>query len=574
MAKQAVLTTEFKLYIDGQKVSDAVKGMVAEITVDQSVHMPHMFTIRLYDPQLKMLDQGPFDLTKVVKITASDSANQPTTLIEGEVTALEPIFGQDMVAELIVRGYDRTHRLYRETKSRAFLNKKDSDLAQELGQEANLSVVVDPTSTVYDHIFQHNQTNLAFLMQRAWRIGYDCYLNEGTLHFCKPKNSGSSLTLTWGDDLLSFRPRVTLAEQVDEVIVRGWDIEKQEAIVGKASDGHLYPDIKESQNGAAWGGEFGNGKVVLVNYPVVSQAEADTLANARLDEASGAFILAEGEALRRPDLKAGQMVALKLLGKRLSGRYLITSVTHSYTPEGFYSRFSVRGSRTGLLTDHFQKREPVKRWPGVVTAVVTNTDDPKNWGRIKVKFPWMTEDAESDWARVVVPGAGPEAGFYLLPEVNDEVLVIFEHGDFSRPYVIGGMWNGKHVVPPPINEAGQNERPLIRSWHSRTGHAITMYDDSKSKIEIKSSKGISIVIDDSNNKITISGSAEVHIQSEANMKLEAGGNLDMKASGAVTLEAGDSLDIKATRNMKLEAINTDINGSAQVAVTGAVIKLN
>ena len=64
------------------------------------------------------------------------------------------------------------------------------------------------------------------------------------------------------------------------------------------------------------------------------------------------------------------------------------------------------------------------------------------------------------------------------------------------------------------------------------------------------------------------------IQSEANMKLEAGGNLDMKATGAVTLEAGDSLDIKATQKMKLEAINTDINGSAQVSVTGAVIKLN
>lgn len=558
MADQTVLTTEFKIFVDGQPISDVVKGMVAEVTVDQNVHMPHMFTVRLYDPLLKMLDEGPFDLTRTVKITVSDAKNQPKTLMQGEITALEPIFGEGMVAELLVRGYDRTHRLYRETKSRAFLNKKDSDLAQELAQEAGLDVMVDPTSTVYDHLYQHNQTNLAFLMQRAWRIGYDCYLDDKTLYFCEPKNSGSSLTLTWGDDLIRFRPRMTLAEQVDEVMVRGWDVEKQQAIVGKASEGGLYPAIKESQNGAGWAGEFGAGKLVLVNHPVVSQAEADALAKARLDERSGAFVLAEGEALRRPDLRAGQMVELKLLGKRLSGKYLMTSVTHSYTPEGFHSRFTVRGSRTGLLVDQLQNREPMKRWYGLVTAVVTNTDDPKNWGRVKVKFPWLTEEAESDWARLATPGAGPDAGLFVLPEVNDEVLVAFEHGDFSRPYIIGSLWNGKHSPPPPAHEAGKNERPLIHTWYSRTGHAITLHDDNKNKIEIKSSKGLSIVIDDNSNKITISGSAEVAIKSDANMILEAGGNLDVKAAG----------------NMKLEAINLDISGSAQVAVSAGLVKLN
>jgi phage protein D len=566
MENETVLTTEFKIFVDGQKITNAIKTMVAEVTVDQNVHMPHMFTMRLYDPKLDILDEGPFDLTKKVKITASDSKNQPTVLIEGEITALEPVFGVGMVAELVVRGYDRTHRLYRETKSRAFLNKKDSDLAQELGQEAGLDVLVDPTDMVYDHIYQHNQTNLAFLMQRAWRIGYDCYLDDGALYFCKPKNSGGGLTLTWGDDLVNFRPRMTLAEQVDEVMVRGWDIDKQQAIVGMATDGELYPQIKESQSGAAWAGEFGPGKLVLVNHPVVTQAEADALAKARLDERSGAFILAEGEALRRPDLKAGQVVELKLLGRRLSGKYLVTAVTHSYTPEGFRSRFTVRGARTGLLLEQFQNRDLVKRWYGAVTAVVTNTDDPKNWGRVKVKFPWLTEDAESDWARMVAPGAGPKAGFFMLPEVNDEVLVAFEHGDFSRPYVIGTMWNGKHAPPPPVDEASKHERPLVRTWYSRTGHAITMYDDSKSKVEIKSSKGLSIVIDDNSNKITISGSAEVEISSDANMKLEAGGDLEMKASGSMNLDAA-KLEINGHTNV-------NISGKAQVAVSGGLIKLN
>jgi uncharacterized protein involved in type VI secretion and phage assembly len=189
----------------------------------------------------------------------------------------------------------------------------------------------------------------------------------------------------------------------------------------------------------------------------------------------------------------------------------------------------------------------------------------------------MTEDAESDWARLCAPGAGPEAGFHALPAVDEEVLVAFEHGDFSRPFILGGMWNGQYQVPPTVAGAGQNERPLIRTWHSRTGHAITLFDDSNnnvdlitagghsisvddanSKIEIKSSGGITIKIDDNASKITIEGSNEVEVKANTNMKLEAGANMDIKANG----------------NLKLNGANVEVNGSAQVAVKGGVVRLN
>lgn len=571
------LSTELHIKIGGQKIDNQLRALVAEVVVDQHVHLPHMFTIRLYDPGLALLDGGPFDLTKEVEIGAGDAENQVTTLIKGEITALEPSFDEGMVAELLVRGYDKSHRLYRETKSRAFLNKKDSELAKELAKEGDLEVDAEDSIAVYDHVYQHNQSNLAFLMQRAWRIGYECYVEDGKLYFRSPAPNGSAVALNWGEDLLSFRPRMTLAEQVDEVIVKGWDVEKQQPIVGQAQEGNLYPEVEESKNGAEWAGAFGTGKLVIVDQPVISQAEADKLATARLDERSGAFIEAEGTAFRRPDIRAGKMVELKLLGQRFSGKYLVTSATHIYNSEGFSTHFTVRGARTGLLAEQARRQRPLTRWPGVVTAVVTNTDDPQTWGRVKVKFPWMTEDAESDWARLCAPGAGPEAGFHALPAVDDEVLVAFEHGDFSRPFVLGGMWNGQYQVPPTVAGAGQNERPLVRTWHSRTGHAITMYDDSKnkveiitagghtvsiddasSKIEIKSQAGLTINIDDSGNKISINGSNEVEIKANTNMKLEAGANIDIKANG----------------NLKLDGANVEVNGSAQVAVKGGMVRLN
>jgi phage protein D len=120
-----------------------------------------------------------------------------------------------------------------------------------------------------------------------------------------------------------------------------------------------------------------SGKVVIVDQPVVSQAEADALAAARMDELSGAFVEADGLAFRRPDITAGQMVKLEALGKRFSGTYLVTGARHEYTAQGLRTTFTVRGSRTGLLTEQLLHQPPLDRWPGVVTAVITNTEDPK-----------------------------------------------------------------------------------------------------------------------------------------------------------------------------------------------------
>lgn len=577
MPARQLLATALKIEVDGQKIEDRVRSSVSEVIIDQSVHLPHMLVIRLQDPELTLLDEGPFDLTKKVRISAGDDEDDYTVLFEGEITALEPDFGEGMVLELLVRGYDHSHRMLRETKSRAFLNKKDSDLAAELAKEENLDTVIDTTATVYDHIYQHNQTDLALLTERAWRIGYECFVESNTLYFRKPPSGGASLTLRWGSDLLAFRPRMTLASQVSEVFVRGWDPEKQQPIVGQAKEGTLYPDIKEGQNGAQWAEKFGSRKLVIVDQPVVSQAEADTLAAARLDERSGAFILAEGEAYRRPNIKAGAMIELQLLGKRLSGTYLVTGATHIYNADGFRTTFEVRGARTGLLSDQLQGRPFRVRWPGVVPAVVTNNHDPKNWGRVKVKFPWMSEDAESDWARMAGLGGGPEAGLYFVPDVDDEVLVAFEHGDFSRPYVLGGLWNGKHGVPPTAAGAGQNERPLVRTWHSRTGHAITMHDDADNKLELITAGGHRLNLDDSNQKIAITSSGGLTVtldDSGSKIVVESAQVVEVKAGTDMTLEAGSNLELKAGVGLKLQGTNVDVNGSGQVTVKGGLIKLN
>jgi len=188
-----------------------------------------------------------------------------------------------------------------------------------------------------------------------------------------------------------------------------------------------------------------------------------------------------------------------------------------------------------------QNEDSSGRFYGVAVGIVSNNKDPMNLGRVRMKFPWLSDDHESDWTRMASLMAGPGRGAYFLPEVNDEVLVAFEHGDVRRPYVIGGMWNGQDS-PPANNSDGQNN---IRVIQSRSGHLIRLDDtDGGEKIEIIDKTGSnSLTIESSSNNITITcqgtlklqATEGIEITSQASVKIQATADLDMEATGNATL---------------------------------------
>ena len=111
----------------------------------------------------------------------------------------------------------------------------------------------------------------------------------------------------------------------------------------------------------------------------------------------------------------------------------------------------------------------VGKTPGVAAGIVTNNQDPEGLARVKVKFLWLSDQNETDWIRIATLMAGADRGTFFLPQVGDEVLVAFEHGDINRSYVIGALWNGVHK-PPETNSDGQND---LRKIRSRSGHELT-----------------------------------------------------------------------------------------------------
>lgn len=194
---------------------------------------------------------------------------------------------------------------------------------------------------------------------------------------------------------------------------------------------------------------------------------------------------------------------------------------------------------------------------GVVIGIVTNNRDPNDLGRVKLRFPWLSDDMESSWARVASPMAGKGRGVYLLPEVDDEVLVAFEHGDIGYPYVLGALWNGQDT-PPETNSDGKNN---IRSITSRSGHVIRLDDtDGSEKIEIvDKTKKNKIVFDSAANTITISADADITIES---------------STGKLKL-SGNSVEITSGTGIKMEAAaNADVSAGGQLNLKGALVNIN
>lgn len=194
---------------------------------------------------------------------------------------------------------------------------------------------------------------------------------------------------------------------------------------------------------------------------------------------------------------------------------------------------------------------------GVAIAIVTNNQDPENLGRIKVKYPWRDSEDESYWARCVTFMAGKEMGGYFLPEVEDEVLVVFENGDLDHPVSIGSLWSGK-MKPPETNADGKNNRRLIKS---RSGHRIVLDDTQGSeKIEIfdKSENNL-LRIDTSSNTIEISSNQDIKLKApKGKISLDCL-QLELKAKTTAKLESGGSMDLKATANATLKGAIVMIN---------------
>jgi uncharacterized protein involved in type VI secretion and phage assembly len=579
--------------IGGTALSDAMASLLELVVVDHQQHLPDMFAVTFHDPARDVISQLNVNIGSTVTIKMTPPGGSPKTLIKGEVTGFEAEYDATRL-RTILRGYDLSHRLHRGRQTKTYKNVTDSDIARQVAQRASLQVgQIDSTSVTFDHVSQANQSDWDFLKARAREIGFEMGMDDGKFYFRQPiqasgapqagdyQNHSDPLQLVFGDDLIEFRPRVTSAEQVSTVKVRGWDPVQKQAVIGSAPAGTVAAGIRDRPSALA--STFGGHTFTAVNRPLPQQPMVDGAAASIAEIISGAFAEADGVAIGNPDLKAGSTVSVGVVGDHFEGRYTLSGARHVFGENGYRTHFVISGRQDrsllglasmGASNGHASAGgQPIN---GVVVAIVTDNNDPNNAARVKLKFPWLDDSYESDWARLAQLGAGPNSGALWIPQVNDEVLVAFEHGDIRRPFVVGNLYNG---VDTPNEGSGlfDNGKVKRRGFISRKGHKFIFFDDpSKAGIAFISSDGnLKISLNETNSEIHISSQGKVHVESQQDMTLESQGNLKLKASQGINLDAGNKLDLKGGAGATLDGgPQLEVKASGQLKVTGAMVDVN
>lgn len=581
--------------INGTPLSRQMDAQLEQVVIDHHQHLPDMFVIAFHDPGRDLLGQLGVNIGSpvLVKVTTPGSSS-PDTLIDGEVTSLEADYDASLSVS-IIRGYDKSHRLHRGRRSETYKNVTDSDIVHTVISRAGLQVKqIDSTSGTFDHVTQANQSDWEFLKSRARETNYEMGMDEGKFYYRNPvqasgapqagtfRNHNDPLQLVFGVDLIEFRPRVTSAEQVSTVNVRGWDPDQKQAVVGSAAPAAAAGVDSIPDTSSSLASTFGSPTYTVVNRGISKQPEADAAVKGTGEAITSGYAEADGVANGNPKLKAGTTISVGMVDQKFAGKYTLTSTRHVFDGEGYRTHFVISGrqdrSLLGLASLGASNGHASAGGPhinSVVVGLVTDNNDPNNLARVKIKFPWLDDNHESYWARVTQPGAGPDSGMVWLPEVNDEVLVAFEHGDIRMPYVVGQLWNGVDK-PPEGSGLINNGKVLRRGFISRTGHKFIFFDDSsKAGVAIISSDGkLKISLNQTNSEIHISSQGKIHVESQQDMTLESQGNLKLSAQG-IKLEAQTNLDLKGGSGATLDGgPQLEMKSSGQTKVSGTMVDVN
>lgn len=282
-------------------------------------------------------------------------------LFDGEITAIAPAFPESGGPTVRIDGYTRLHWLERGAKTRTFLQKTDKEIVQKVAQENNLTPSGAPKGPKYPYVFQYNQTDLAFLLERARRIRHEITIDkQKNLVFTKAKDDEQkAYTLAWGNPqqatapngqvlpLRSFNPTLNTRKPLTKVEVRGLDRKSRKLIIGRAGAGDEDAKKGKKTGAAVAKGAGRDAAKIVVNVPVDSKEEADALARAVYNRQLLEFLVATGSSIGLPELRAGRIVEIAGLGPRFSGEYYVTQVTHTISGAGYATAFRARKGGIG-----------------------------------------------------------------------------------------------------------------------------------------------------------------------------------------------------------------------------------
>jgi phage protein D len=272
-------------------------------------------------------------------------------MLSGVITELSTSFPSSGIPQLTISGYDHSYCLTKGTQSDQWPNMRDSDVVRQIATRHSLTPKVEDTKAVHPNIVMSQESPASLLNRLAQRNGFEWFVDATDLFFRAPANDERGvIELKWGEGLVSFSPEINLSEQVSQVEVYGWNVQKKEKIVGKARRGDEpgRDRSRASSKPRASGGEYlqkicrDKASTLRVREPVFSQQQADQRAQAILKRRAEGFVGGRGESIGIPELKADTNVTLLGLGDMFNSTFYVKQTTHTVNASGYHTTFEVK----------------------------------------------------------------------------------------------------------------------------------------------------------------------------------------------------------------------------------------
>ena len=420
--------------------------------VRQALNAPAMAELVFADPPAGALSGLALGAALAIAVDGSGD------LFDGEITAIEYMHDAAQGRILRLRALDKLHRARMRQRARALTDLSVADLAGQMASDLGLSFQTSEHPPTRALVIQHDQSDLDLVLDLARDAGLYLYLEAGALRLISLAGEGDPVPLKMRREIIEARATAGAESLRPWADARSWDPSRAVTANGRAS--LARQDAEELRDGGMTAFPDLGGRT-LFNRLAADSHEAEGLAQADLDRAAARAVLLEAVVEGDPRLRPGRPVTLEGIGDLVDGRCVVTRALHRFD--------EAKGYVVEISTEP-PARPDRPRIPAFTLGKVTDADDPDGLARVRTRLP-VVGDVETGWMSVLLLGAGADKGVAILPEPDDDVLVLFPDGDPARGVVLGGLY-GERIAPgrPGARAAG------ARAFTLRTpgGQALTL----------------------------------------------------------------------------------------------------
>ena len=477
---------------------------------------------------------------------------------------------------IIVSGYSATYRMETAPGCFSWNDTTIGNVVRKLCEQAKVPLELNPAyNENKDYICQYEESDFDFVRRLAYQYQEWMYFDGTKLIFGKPRKLADPIRLEYGTTLSSLDIGLQTLARSEQVFSyhSGADREMQ----------RMTPDLAyghDRLSGEAFRASLGmfpkparqhalpriSDETELINYMQRKQA-AET--------AETHYITAESQV---PTLRVGSVISLYSsflervgdISKESLGNFIIIEMTHEVSQGSYYrNRFKAIPATVKALPG------PKVRMPLAETqmATVLSNADPDGKGRVRVHMNWQTDGMQTGWVRVMTPDGGSSKdvrsnrGFVFIPEVGDQVLLGFRHGDPARPYVLGSLFNG-------TTGGGGGQGNNCKSLTTRSGSSLKL-DDSAGSVTLHDKGGVSMNFDGAGNQtLATKASATTTVGKDASLlQMDKDGNIELKANTKITLTIEGSKIIITKDKITLESPEIEVNGTTSATVNSSAINM-